>query len=218
MAHLHGSGGATYTKNLIGDIDIRDYCNGSLTNAINGITTVNVFRCPKTNNGTEGRLDMQHIVLPDEFADQTLKTIKLVDNGRWGLQRVVLDGVTVAVVPTPQSSAASASRQKINGNHSDHRRLTTLLKKKLHGRVAYNPKTGELVLTYDWAVKDNLTISIWRRQSRCSCGAYWLCGLETQFAMWPIFRGQDCSSGSGAKYGGDNNKKLWWCQCKSGRS
>lgn len=146
-----GSGGATYTKNLIGDIDIRDYCNGSLTNAINGITTVNVFRCPKTNNGTEGRLDMQHIVLPDEFADQTLKTIKLVDNGRWGLQRVVLDGVTVAVVPTPQSSAASASRQKINGNHSDHRRLTTLLKKKLHGRVAYNPKTGELVLTYDWA-------------------------------------------------------------------
>ena len=42
---------------------------------------------------------MQHIVLPDEFADQTLSTIKLVDNGRWGFQRVVLDGVTVAPIP-----------------------------------------------------------------------------------------------------------------------
>jgi hypothetical protein len=94
-----GSRGATYTYRLVGNSDIRDYCKGDLTNAINGITTVNVFSCPKTNNGQEGRLDMQHIVLPDEFADQTLSTIKLVDNGRWGFQRVVLDGVTVAPVP-----------------------------------------------------------------------------------------------------------------------
>jgi serine/threonine protein kinase len=93
-----GSNGATYTKQLVGNIDIRDYCNADLTNSINETTTINVLKCPKTNNNIEGRLDMQHIVLPDEFASQTLSTITLVDNGAWGFQRVVLDGVTVAVV------------------------------------------------------------------------------------------------------------------------
>jgi hypothetical protein len=94
-----GSGGSTYTYRLVGNVDIRDYCKGSLTNTVDGRKAVNVFSCPKTNNGDVGRLDMQHIVLPNEFADQTLKTIKLVDNGKWGFQRVVLDGVTVAVAP-----------------------------------------------------------------------------------------------------------------------
>ena len=106
-----GSRGATYTYHLVGNVDIRDYCNADLTNTIDGKTTVSVFRCPKTNNETEGRLDMQHIVLPDEFAGQTLNTIKLVDNGKWGFQRVVLDGVTVA------TSENTTVKESLSENH-----------------------------------------------------------------------------------------------------
>ena len=98
-----GSKGTTYTDYLVSNIDIRDYNNDSLTNAINGTTTVNVFNCSQTNNGQAGRLDMQHIVLPAAFAGQTLSTIKLVDNGGWGFQQAVLDGVTVAAIPEPST-------------------------------------------------------------------------------------------------------------------
>jgi len=48
---------------------------------------------------------MQHIVLPTNFGGQTLTSIELVDNGAPGVQRVILDGVTVvtaaALVPQP---------------------------------------------------------------------------------------------------------------------
>jgi formylglycine-generating enzyme len=94
-----GSGGATYTKNLVGGVDIRDYNAGSFQNDINGTTTVNVFACPDDNWGVPGRLDMQSIALPSEFASQTLVSIQLVDNGDAGFQRVILDGVTVSSLP-----------------------------------------------------------------------------------------------------------------------
>jgi len=87
-----GSGGATYTKYLVGGSDIRNWIGG----AINGTTTVNVYSFP--NSPMEGQtayLDMQTIVLPANFAKQTLTSIELVDNGAPGVQRVILDGVTV---------------------------------------------------------------------------------------------------------------------------
>jgi hypothetical protein len=98
-----GSGGATYTKELIGNVDIRDYNDDGFTNSINGTTTTNVFWIPVDGSGENpGRLDMQSIALPSAFTTQTLTTIQLVDNGGPNyFQRVILDGVTVMVVPEP---------------------------------------------------------------------------------------------------------------------
>jgi hypothetical protein len=90
-----GSGGASYTKSLVGGSDICDYNHGPWENSINGTTTINVFSCLSDNWGNPGRLDMQQIPLPPDFATQTLVSIALVDNGGPSFQRVVLDGLTV---------------------------------------------------------------------------------------------------------------------------
>ena len=63
-----GSGGATYTKDLVGNVDIRDYNNGSATNSINGTTTTNVFSDTDIYGGP-GRLDMQNIAAPRGFCN-----------------------------------------------------------------------------------------------------------------------------------------------------
>ncbi len=100
-----GTGGASYTYNLIGNVDIRDYNNDGWTDTINGTTTTNVFNVGTDNWGMAGRLDMQQIALPSSFADQTLTSIELIDSGSAATQRVVLDGVTLqtAAVPEPSS-------------------------------------------------------------------------------------------------------------------
>ena len=84
-----GSGGAHYTKNLVGNVDIRDYNQGGYTNSINGTTTTNVVQIGGH------RLDKQRIVLPPEFRTQRLVRIRLADLGANGAQRVFLSGVTV---------------------------------------------------------------------------------------------------------------------------
>ncbi len=101
-----GSSGATYTKDLVGNVDIRDYNNGLNANSINGTTTTCEYWVPLDGfgNGAPARLDVQDIVLPSDFATQSLTSIQLVDNGGPLFQRVVLDGVTVStesVVPVP---------------------------------------------------------------------------------------------------------------------
>lgn len=89
-----GSAGAMHTVYLFGDSDIRNWCCGG---TINGTSTINVHSVPSSPlNGQTGFLDMQHIVLPAAFATQTLVSIQLIDSGSAGLQRTVLDGVTVA--------------------------------------------------------------------------------------------------------------------------
>ena len=101
---LTGSGGATYTKYLAGNSDVRDWCR-CYDSQINGTSTVNVYTSavPSQINGTLGVLDMQQIVLPSDFANQTLTTIQLVDDGASGVQCAILDGVTVEAVPEPAS-------------------------------------------------------------------------------------------------------------------
>jgi hypothetical protein len=100
-----GDGGAYYKKDLVGNVDIRDYNYDGWTNNINGTTTVNVFLVnPGVYNG-ESRLDMQRIDLPDQFLSQTLINIRLTDIGGNNIQRTFISGVTVAtVVPEPISS------------------------------------------------------------------------------------------------------------------
>lgn len=98
-----GSGGATYTENLVGDSDIRNWCCGG---TINGTSTINVYsEASSPINGSPGYLDMQHIVLPAAFATQTLVSIQLIDSGATGVQRTILDGLTVV----SQASAQIAS-------------------------------------------------------------------------------------------------------------
>jgi hypothetical protein len=94
---LTDANGDTYTKSFIGDVDTRDY-NG--INPINGTTTTNVFSGTDIN-GITGVLDMQNIALPSAFANQTLRSIELVDNGAPGVERAILDGVTVETTPEP---------------------------------------------------------------------------------------------------------------------
>jgi hypothetical protein len=99
-----GTGGASYTKPLAADSDIRDYNIPSIwADQINGTTTVNVFSSVD-EWGNTGVLDMQKIALPSSFANQTLTQIALYDNGGPD-QRMVLTGVTVASsVPEPSTA------------------------------------------------------------------------------------------------------------------
>jgi hypothetical protein len=92
-----GSGGAKYTDHLVEGSDIRDWC---CVGSIKGTSTINVYSVAHSPiNEARGFLDMQHIVLPPVFATQTLTSIKVVDSGATGLQRTVLDGVTVQSSP-----------------------------------------------------------------------------------------------------------------------
>lgn len=96
-----GSSGASYTDNLVGSDDIRNWC---CTQTINGTSTINVFSVGASGvNGAPGFLDMQHIALPVTFATQTLVSIELIDNGGYGESRDILDGITV------QSAGTSAA-------------------------------------------------------------------------------------------------------------
>ncbi len=86
-----GSGGATYTKALYGNIDIRDYNSGSYTNSINNTTTQNVWSADGVH-----RLDMVRVDLPAAFASQTLTSVTLTDNGANSTQRLLFKGLTVS--------------------------------------------------------------------------------------------------------------------------
>ena len=113
-----GSGGATYTDHLFVGSDIRGWC---CVGSINGTSTVNVFKVNSSPiNGAQGVLDMQHIVLPPAFATQTLTSIQVVDSGATGVQRTVLDGVTVlstaAAAGTPPQLAKSYLAKSYTGS------------------------------------------------------------------------------------------------------
>lgn len=103
---FHGSGGAVFQYQLDGNDDIRDYFFGEYTNTINGTSTVNVFGAGSGIYDAV-RLDMQTIVLPAEFSNQTLDFIRVLDNGgtaETGYQRLIISGVTVEAtggIPEP---------------------------------------------------------------------------------------------------------------------
>ncbi len=127
-----GSQGATYTKNLIGNDDIRDYNSSVFTSNINGTTTVNVFNIPADVRGMPGVLDMQHITLPAAFATQTLTTITLVDTGGTLVQRAILDGITVESVNASAANVGTGKTLNVNaysvndGNGGKNYTVTTV--------------------------------------------------------------------------------------------
>jgi hypothetical protein len=90
-----------FTKQLFGNVDIRDFLENRWTNNINGTSTLNAFSAGPGGYDHEVRLDMQIIPLPVDFEMETLTRIRLVDNGPLNdQQRTFLAGVTVEVGPT----------------------------------------------------------------------------------------------------------------------
>ncbi len=96
-----GSGDGDWTFDLWGNNDIRDYNALTYTNSIQP-PTVQVW----SNAGQ--RLDMQVFDLPATFLDETLVTVRLIDNGGTNLQRLFLAGITVnqqeTAVPEPSTA------------------------------------------------------------------------------------------------------------------
>lgn len=99
-ATFTGSAGATWTVNLAGNINVRDYNqNGSTTNSIvcqlpGGVgksTTINAWV-----NGQGQRLDMQVYELPASFKKQTLVSMTITDNGSTNVQRSFISALTVS--------------------------------------------------------------------------------------------------------------------------
>jgi hypothetical protein len=95
-----GSAGAYYRKDLLGNVDVRDYLESDYTNRINGTTTRNLALA---GNGKydEVRLDQLRIDLPGAFLSQDLERVRLVDLGDTGFQRTFVAGITYGAVPEP---------------------------------------------------------------------------------------------------------------------
>ncbi len=110
-----GDGGAYYRKDLVGDVDIRDFLQNTYTNNINGSTTTNVYystQCPQQ----WVRLDKQRYDLPAEFLGQRLNRILFTDNGAPGYQLIIVEGITVESAcpiieqnPTPASACRTGA-------------------------------------------------------------------------------------------------------------
>jgi hypothetical protein len=95
-----GSAGATWTVNLVGGVNVRDYNqNSSTTNtilcqlpgAVGKTATVNAWV-----NGQDQRLDEQVYELPAAFRTQTLVSMTITDSGNTNEQRSFLAAVTVS--------------------------------------------------------------------------------------------------------------------------
>lgn len=97
-----GSGGATWTFELTGGVNVRDYNNGNYTDtcicqlpgSVGQSGTINAW----TSTSGQQRLDEQIYELPAAFATQTLESITITDSGNENVQRAILAAVTVSTV------------------------------------------------------------------------------------------------------------------------
>ncbi len=95
-----GSGGATWTFDLTGGVNVRDYNNGNFTNTcicqlpggVGQSAAINAW----TDSAGQQRLDEQVYELPSAFATQTLESITITDSGNENVQRAILAAVTVS--------------------------------------------------------------------------------------------------------------------------
>lgn len=93
---FEGSAGATFTKELRGNFDIRDFLSPTeFTDRINNTTTINAWMGPPSDEGELHRLDQQIIELPPAFATQTLTSMTITDRGQDGSQRGILSALTI---------------------------------------------------------------------------------------------------------------------------
>ena len=109
---FNGSSGATVTQPLVGNVNVRDYNNDGNTNAINNITTVQVW-----DNGLGQRLDRQEYILPAAFASQVLDSVTITDTGNEGQgtngSRAVFSAITVSTCRAYVTETIAISISKI---------------------------------------------------------------------------------------------------------
>lgn len=100
IIEFFGSDGAYFSRDLIGDDDIRDWnLYPTYTDQINGVTTVNVVYEPDGKDGNPDVMDMQIFELPVDFYDEMLQTIRVTDNRTTFVHSGLVSGITV--VPEP---------------------------------------------------------------------------------------------------------------------
>ncbi len=96
-----GSNGATWTFDPVGNVNVRDYNNGSTTNGIACQIPGGVGQSATINawvNGEGQRLDEQVYELPAAFRTQTLVSMTITDSGNSNFQRSFLAGLTVSTL------------------------------------------------------------------------------------------------------------------------
>ncbi len=98
-----GSDTGFYSVTLVSNDDTRDW-NLFFASNINGITTVEVAREVPGMNNNPDVLDKQFISLPADFLDETLITMRVIDNCVSGSSCAILSGVTVNAVPIPAAA------------------------------------------------------------------------------------------------------------------
>jgi hypothetical protein len=86
------SDSSSFTKNFIGNVDIRDFNYQTLTwtNQINNTSTRNVY----LNAADSYALDRQWIDF-GVYSGKTLTGVTFTDSGNWGFQRYLVSGATV---------------------------------------------------------------------------------------------------------------------------
>jgi hypothetical protein len=86
------SDSSSFTKNLVGNVDIRDfnYQTVTYTNQINNTTTRNVY----LNPGSSYAQDRQWFDF-GAYSGKTLSSVTFTDSGNWGFQRYLVSGATV---------------------------------------------------------------------------------------------------------------------------
>lgn len=89
-----GSGGAYYSRDLLGNSDIRDW-NAFFTESINNLTTVNVFEVPVGRDNNPDYIDMQIYDLPPAFQTEVLTQIVVTDYRTAGWHSGILSGLTL---------------------------------------------------------------------------------------------------------------------------
>jgi hypothetical protein len=89
------SDNSTFTEDLIGNVDIRDFnYTGFFTTTINGTTTRNVYLRTAGQYPNPYALDRQWFDF-GEYSGKTLTSVVFTDTGADGLQRMLVSGATV---------------------------------------------------------------------------------------------------------------------------
>jgi hypothetical protein len=105
LIEFFGSNGAYASKDLIGNSDMRDWNLYPLfTTQINGTTSRNVWHNDNGDDGNPDVVDMQTYVLPADFQNQVLTSIRITDHRQVFVHSGILSGITVSdtiVVPEP---------------------------------------------------------------------------------------------------------------------
>jgi hypothetical protein len=134
---------ALYTGRHLRDFD---YLGAVYENDIDSGITTEVY-----NNGSGQRLDRQQLILPSHFLNDTLKTIRIIDNGAEQVQRMFLYGLTVKYANQIQSGTHRCIAAK--GIHESHSFKSVYL---LNGQLMPTRKINPSERSFQGYLQENL--------------------------------------------------------------